>query len=868
MKSLLSKILFPLAVVTMTAVHTIGSGTDADRNMGMIGAPLPSIDTVIYPTDGYKFGWTSLDSLLAKGFEGDSLSQADTFSIDVPLADTIAKLTARDTIKVPDSLRLSDPFRYKYYVALLDSATHVFVRDSLIAAGDDQDWPRLDSIYVSDSAARAQYKFALWYASLSKTERKKYDMEKLAERKLEESKRIKAQKDSVKSIKDSIINNTPRILETFAVQDSLLYRRMLVWTHEQAFHKIHISEPDTSFNYRYYDYPFMRKDINATWLGVAGSPVQYYDFSKRESSDKVSFFEAQESWSYTPQTVPMYNVKTPYTELGYFGTLFAVKEKESDNLHLMTTQNISPNFNFTLGFDRFGGGGNLNNETTANKNSYITLNYLGKKYLAHAGYIHDGINRGESGGLIDISGIRDTTLNARELAVYMNDATSKIKKNTLFLDQQYRIPFNFLKKIGKKDEEADTLSTSRDVTTAFIGHSTEYSSYRRIYQDKLTASSLALQDLYNGANYINPNQTNDSLRTSRFENRVFLRLQPWSEDAIVSKLNVGIGNRLLSYYTPDPSLIHKSGNTRWNSTYLYAGAEGNLKQYINWDAKAEYVFLGNEVNDLDIQANLGFSIFPFRKARNSPISFNFSFKQSLDEPEFYTRHLLTNHYKWDNEFGKISTTKATAELTIPRWHLEARLGYSLLSGNIYYDTLGIVRQNNKPMSVLSASLNKEFVLGIMHLDNKLLFQVSSDQDVVPLPSLSLNLRYFVQFSIAKGILLMQIGANGLYNTAWYTPTWNPALGVFQNQNTNKYHGGPIIDAFVNMQWKRATIFVKLENVNQGWPMDKYDYFAADRYIYTQRALKLGIYWPFYTQPGKGGAGEGGSGHHHETGAKP
>ncbi len=53
-----------------------------------------------------------------------------------------------------------------------------------------------------------------------------------------------------------------------------------------------------------------------------------------------------------------------------------------------------------------------------------------------------------------------------------------------------------------------------------------------------------------------------------------------------------------------------------------------------------------------------------------------------------------------------------------------------------------------------------------------------------------------------------------------------------------------------MQWKRATIFVKLENAGQGWPMKKNDYFSADRYIVTQRMVKLGVFWPFYTQPGK------------------
>ena len=125
-----------------------------------------------------------------------------------------------------------------------------------------------------------------------------------------------------------------------------------------------------------------------------------------------------------------------------------------------------------------------------------------------------------------------------------------------------------------------------------------------------------------------------------------------------------------------------------------------------------------------------------------------------------------------------------------------------------------------------------------------------------MPNLALNLRYYLQFVLQKNdlgnnILAMQVGANAFYNTAWNSPSWNPALGVFHNQNERSYTNGPYFDVFFNFQWKRACIFVKYQNAGQGWPMSKSDYFSADRYIVTQRGfdgLKFGIYWPFYIQP--------------------
>lgn len=77
----------------------------------------------------------------------------------------------------------------------------------------------------------------------------------------------------------------------------------------------------------------------------------------------------------------------------------------------------------------------------------------------------------------------------------------------------------------------------------------------------------------------------------KLENRVFLRLQPWSDDAIVSKLNGGIGNRILSFYTFDPTFLKANTNTVWNSAFVYAGVEGQLRDYIHWDATGDYVFL-------------------------------------------------------------------------------------------------------------------------------------------------------------------------------------------------------------------------------------------------------------------------------------
>ena len=886
-KETLKRIWFPVAVVCVIAFQAIGMGNGpltGDPGYGFISAERPlRPDTIRYRNQ----------------FIGNTAGKEDTAGFVLSPIDTTPQLTARDTIFPPDSLKDIDPFRYRYYVAILDSLTHRIVVDSLKTVGDSLDWPKVDSLYYLDSALRKKAEFDAWYAGLSKTDRKKYDFEIREKLKKHIADSVLNVKDSLRAYRDSVKEAAPRILETFALPDSLQYKRIIQWTHEREFHKMDIRQPDTSYNYWLHDYPFYRKDVNATWLGVAGSALQYYNWFNRASENGVSFYNPYEAWTYSAKTLPMYNTKTPYTELAYFGTIFADAQKESDNLHILTTQNIFPEFNLTLEYDRFGGNGIMQDEKTVNKTFVTSVNYLGKRYMMHAGYIHNKVIRQENGGTSDNTMVRDTTLDAREFPVNLSNASTSIIRNTFFLDQQYRIPFTFIRDMQDKKtdkafrnnvlasgdtalinsldallakreadrEAADTLGDN-DITTAFIGHSSEYSVFRRSYEDNLTGD--AERRFYDNVFNYNPTASFDSVRVMKLENRLFLRLQPWSDDAVVSKLNGGIGNRLLGYSTFDPTFLKGTTNTIWNSAFVYAGVEGQLKDFIRWDATGDYVFLGDQRNDLSVKANARFDMYPFRKARKSPVSLDVRFETSLEEPEYYHQHYYSNHFKWDNEFGKISTTKLQAGLSVPRWRIGARFGYALLSGNIYYDTTGVVRQNNSPMSVLSASLDKNFVLGPMHLDNRLLFQISSDQDVLPLPGLAVNSRAYLQINVKKNIMQMQLGAEGWYNTKFYSPAWNPAVGAFCLQKEEKYNNGPVIDAFVNVQWKRACIFVKLENLGNGWPADKPDYFSAHHYIRTQTAFKIGVYWPFYTQSASnkavnassgisGGSGGGGGG---------
>ncbi len=874
MKNFISKIWFP-AVLTMTAAFQ-SFGIDAGRYVrGSV------------QQDSLTAAIGEADSILARdGVVTDSLVANDTvFVSDTITGSPADSLPARDTIVIPDSLRYTDTLKFKYYIALKDSVTRAAVRDSLRSIGDSLELHRLDSLVFKDSTETAIRDSIAWFNSLSRRDRKKYLAELRDAQKLVELDSILAAKDSIRAYKDSIIENTPRILNTYVLPDSMQYKRLVMWDHDRYFNDIRLRENDTTYNYHFTEYPFLKDDVNAVYLGVIGSPTETYNFFKREEAENAVFYTPYMAYSYTPENLPMYNTKTPYTELAYWGTLFANAEKEESNVRVMTTQNILPELNLRLEYNRFGGNGMLQNEDTDNRTFVAAANYLGKKYFMNVGYIYNRIEKSENGGIIDNSWIRDTTVDAREIAVRLKEAGNTVKKNTVFLDQSYRIPFDFLSKEAREERKArkaekafrdslmatgDTAAISRyllaqaekeaasamsadsidtNITTAFIGHCSEYSVYTKSYYDEISSSDTDGRDFFGNNFYLNPTASRDSLRVMKLDNRIFLRLQPWSSDGIVSKLDVGIGDKLLNYHDFNRlSYLQKSKPVVRNSAYLYAGAQGQLKKYMHWNATGRYTFLGSEINDFSVNANLSVNFYPFRRHRNSPLNLNFHFETSLREPDYYEQHLHTNHYWWDNNFGKVSTTKAEASLNIPVWNLSAFFGYALLGNNIYYDNHGSIQQNEVPMSVMTASVMKNFRLWNFHFDHKALFQLSSNEDVLPLPMLALNFRYYFQFNVVRDVMQMQIGANATFETKWHAPAYNPVLGVFHTQNEEMYGNCPYIDVFVNIQWKRACIFIKAVNLGMGWPNKSADYFSAHHYIRPQQAFKVGIFWPFYVQP--------------------
>ena len=450
-----------------------------------------------------------LDSIYA---EQNYLMSAADSSIYVPWRDTIVymidstllpKLTQRDSSdSLADQVLPAFPDSVLVKAMVVDTVATKLLRDSLDVLYNSFWQTDTLSMPLMDSLMRA-YSDALGSN-------------------LPDAKDIKrAIRKNKQDYRDSVIQHTPRILETFVVPDSLYYKQMLIWTHSQFTNDIALQMRDTSCNYNFYDNPALKDDADAIYLGTMGSALQRTNFFKRETLKEASFFDPYLIYTYTPETLPMYNTKSPFTEMAYWGNPFSSKQKEESSVKILSTQNITPSLNLTLEYRQFGGTGDLTGGKTNVRTSEIGLNYLGKKYEMNAAYLATRVKNSENGGVSDVMWVRDTTIDTKAIPVNLQSADNLLKRRTVFITQSLSIPMNFLRK--DKDELA-----LGEGTVAYIGHSLEFSKYSKVYSDAISASDNVGRSFYFDRFNLSQTASHDSISVRNIDNKFFLTLQPFS----------------------------------------------------------------------------------------------------------------------------------------------------------------------------------------------------------------------------------------------------------------------------------------------------------------------------------------------------
>jgi hypothetical protein len=178
----------------------------------------------------------------------------------------------------------------------------------------------------------------------------------------------------------------------------------------------------------------------------------------------------------------------------------------------------------------------------------------------------------------------------------------------------------------------------------------------------------------------------------------------------------------------------------------------------------------------------------------------------------------------------------------PKWRTKLELRATNYENPVYLDPLGLARQYTGSVPALAATLQQDFKIGHLSIDNRVTYHWLPDSVIIRLPQFVTRNSIYYTFDIAKKSAKIQIGIDAFYFTACYADAWMPVTAQFILQNDKSIGNYAYFDAFVSMKVRPVRFYLKFDHVNSGFMGAKY--YLAPHQPYSDRAMKFGISWVF------------------------
>ena len=635
-------------------------------------------------------------------------------------------------------------------------------------------------------------------------------------------------------------------LESYYFNDSIRALPNFQWHVSRDYNNVKVMPIDTTLAVWRLDYPFYREGVGDMAIGSLGQASQPTNYFERPEEFDFTFARPYYAYNYTTENVPFYNVKKPYMNMTYRES--GQKRYREADFGLTVAHNVSPSTGFSLDYRSRGTNGKYDWSRAKNRNLALAASHTGKRYSVHAAFINNRIEQRENGGVVGLWAITDTIFEMPSgvpMKLANAEAKNHYRNNSFFVKQAIALP---LQRVTERD------FSIADLSAIYVGHTFEYNSWSKVYTDKYATFTNergerddegnyhTTTDVYYKDWFINPTQTRDSICERRVTNRLYVQAQPWDRNGVVGTIDGGVGLDLHTYsqFSMEDYASGKNKRDKRTSWFVYGGVNGKIRKYVDWGADAKFYPSGYRGGDLSLGANILFRAF----VKGHALILSGKFRQESRTPSYWHQNLFSNHYVWANNFGKENETRFEVRFEVPDFGIELAAWQGIYLDRIYYDAESRPQQYGGNLSVTSFYARKDFDIKGLHLNHRVLVQLTSNEEVAPVPLVSAFLSYYYEFWVKRDVLRMQIGVDGRFNTSYYAPGYNPALSTFYNQREWKMGNYPYLDAFVSAKWKRMRIFLKYQHLNKGL-FGNDEYFQVAGYPLTPGMFKIGISWSFY-----------------------
>ena len=409
---------------------------------------------------------------------------------------------------------------------------------------------------------------------------------------------------------------------------------------------------------------------------------------------------------------------------------------------------------------------------------------------------------------------------------------------------------------SSKKEETESVDTTwmkneYVPVTSFV-HTVQVDNYKRIFQAYRTPIGYYPNGYYDIGTY-SGDSIYDKTTHYRIRNTFAISLLEGFNKWAKTGIKAFITSDLRHFSLPDTTETHIA---KYNEHNLSIGGEMSKRQgkTFHYSILFETWLLGEDSGQMNLDANADVNL----KVFGDTLRVQAFARAALQNPGFYFRHYHSRRYWWDNtDLKKSKSTRLGGWLSYDK--TKTRIGISFdriadyayiasshdITENVRGNYTLNVRQHDHTINLLTATLEQDIKLGPVNLQNVLTLQKSSNDNVLPLPTLNIYSNLFFRFKIAH-VLNCDIGADMRYFTKYRAPEYSPAIGRFVTQESDditEIGNYPIINAYANFKLKQTRFFIMMSHINAG--SFNRGYFFTPHYPLNQRVLRFGVSWNFF-----------------------
>ena len=599
-------------------------------------------------------------------------------------------------------------------------------------------------------------------------------------------------------------------------KDSSAFKTGSDWKDEQA--KIHFNYLNSAVA-RYADSSlsfFHRYQMTQPWwgknLGNYGSAARNEMFTPKQNSGLSLGYNAYDLYKLTLNNLAFYNTTRPYSSFS-----FMLGSKNEQNVEILHTQNISPNWNIAARVRYLSAQGFYQRQKANNIGGSISSNYqsTNQRYYMATGFIYNKFKQEENGGiksdnldsLLTAGNYSNSELIPVNMPARRGSATTAAVTNTL-RDWTFYIQNNY--SIGQADtlyNKDSTKATYRFTPRFRFKHQLELHSERHVYKDingdstryaqlslaKIPKETLLTDSIYGAQNWF------------YVDNKVSLNGFLGKKTELVL-IEAGVANRIDKFST---DYVTGKDNQSNISNYLFGEIKKEAFAEGQWEytAAAKFIFTGPAVGNFDINANVGKDLKKWGQ-------FSAGLRQSLTNAPYSWETFKTKFYDRPYSFDKTSVTQLWANVNIKRIKVQLGVKNYLISNYLYYGSDLAIHQQSGAFSILQIYGRKEFTFSIFALDNEVVWQQPAGDAPVNMPAVMLRHQFRLETLMFRKALKVALGLEARYHTPYYADGYTPYFNQFYYQNTQKISNAPECSAFFNFKIKNFRAFVLGDQLQQ------------------------------------------------------